>query len=464
MKKDQVRMGQALGVAAVALAGLATQGHVRPVQAATGAVKATTTVKSAGTQARTTVLASSVTRVSPLTSGIQALQAANTRRYPRAVASFLNQIIAGAITGWTQHRILPSLTAAQAILESGWGSSSMAAKYHNLFGMKGSYNGATVRVPTREYYGGAYHTIYDNFRVYPSDAASMADHATTLATSSRYANLIGVTNATTATNRIKADGYATAPDYPAKLRQLISAYQLTAWDQLAFKNAGATSTGKGTGPATTTTTQTYTVRAGDMLYGIAARYKTTIAALVSLNGIKNANVLMVGQKLVVKRTTTQATKPAAKPATTPTTTPAAKPEAKPATKPTTTKAVTYTVRAGDTLYAIARTHGTTVAKLVSLNKLANANRIGVGQRLVIRAATTATKTTTAATKKTTAVKVTTTAKKATPAKATKTYTVRAGDTLWAIAQAHKTTVAKLSALNHLSNANFLRIGQRLVLA
>ncbi|WP_461227111.1 LysM peptidoglycan-binding domain-containing protein [Lacticaseibacillus suihuaensis] len=479
MRMNRVQLGKAtLGVTAAALAALGAQGRGHVTQAAGGAQTATASAavaKAQTSRTKATVLANSVTKVSPLTSGIQALQATNSSRYPKAVAGFLNQIISGAITGWTSHRILPSLTAAQAILESGWGGSSMATRYHNLFGMKGSYNGATVRVATREYYGGAYHTIYDNFRVYPNDAASIADHATVLATSARYANLIGVTNATTATNRIKADGYATAPDYPAKLRQLIATYRLTAWDQLAFQNAAGAGTGAG---ATTGSTSgvTYTVRRGDTLTAIARRYGTTVSALAALNGLKNPNVLMVGQKLVVKKaTTTTASSATTKPTTTTkpatsTSKPAAKPTpataTKPAAKPTVTSpAVTYTVRAGDTLYAIARSHQTTVAKLVSLNKLANANRIGVGQRLVIRAATTAVKAT--ATKATTAKATptkTATAKTTAKTTAAKTYVVRAGDTLWGIATRNHTTVAKLTAKNHLTNANYLRIGQRLVLA
>jgi|GEM_PF-5180195 len=42
---------------------------------------------------------------------------------------------------------------------------------------------------------------------------------------------------------------------------------------------------------------TYTVRAGDTLSSIAARHRTTVAALASLNGIKNINLVFVGQRL-----------------------------------------------------------------------------------------------------------------------------------------------------------------------
>lgn len=44
----------------------------------------------------------------------------------------------------------------------------------------------------------------------------------------------------------------------------------------------------------------YTVKSGDNLTKIAKKYGTTVAKLVSLNGIKNPNVINVGQKLRVK--------------------------------------------------------------------------------------------------------------------------------------------------------------------
>ena len=44
----------------------------------------------------------------------------------------------------------------------------------------------------------------------------------------------------------------------------------------------------------------YTVVAGDTLGKIAARYKTTVAAIASANKIKNVNLIRVGQKLTIK--------------------------------------------------------------------------------------------------------------------------------------------------------------------
>jgi flagellum-specific peptidoglycan hydrolase FlgJ len=51
---------------------------------------------------------------------------------------FINLVRDGAVKGYTVFRILPSLTIAQAILESGWGSSKLSQKANNLFGIKAS--------------------------------------------------------------------------------------------------------------------------------------------------------------------------------------------------------------------------------------------------------------------------------------------------------------------------------------
>ena len=91
-------------------------------------------------------------------------------------ASFLSQIKPGSISGWQQYHILPSITAAQAILESGWGNSQLAQQYHNLFGIKGSYNGQSVTFPTNEEVNGNIISINAQFRAYPSWTESIADH------------------------------------------------------------------------------------------------------------------------------------------------------------------------------------------------------------------------------------------------------------------------------------------------
>ena len=46
--------------------------------------------------------------------------------------------------------------------------------------------------------------------------------------------------------------------------------------------------------------KTYTVKSGDTLSGIASKYKTTVEKLVKDNNIANANLIYVGQKIIIK--------------------------------------------------------------------------------------------------------------------------------------------------------------------
>ena len=64
-----------------------------------------------------------------------------------------------------------SAIIAQAINESGWGKSKLAAQYHNYFGLKcgTKWTGPSVNLTTQEeYQAGTLTTIKDNFRVYSS--------------------------------------------------------------------------------------------------------------------------------------------------------------------------------------------------------------------------------------------------------------------------------------------------------
>lgn len=107
------------------------------------------------------------------------------------------------------------------------------------------------------------------------------------------------------------------------------------------------------GASGTPAAQTYTVKSGDTLSGIAAKYGTTWQALQQINGIADANKIYPGQVL---RVTGSAAAPAAK---------------------------TYTVRSGDTLSGIAAKYGTTWQHLQQINGIKNANLIFAGQVLRI---------------------------------------------------------------------------------
>ena len=146
-------------------------------------------------------------------------------------ADFLLSIHDAALDGWRQFGVLPSVTAAQAILESAWGQSALATQGHNLFGIKGSYNGQSITMRTAEYGNGGYYYINDAFRKYPSNYESIVDHGRFLATNSRYNNLLWKKDYTVVTQYLHADGYATDPKYASSLNNVIRTYNLDAWDR-----------------------------------------------------------------------------------------------------------------------------------------------------------------------------------------------------------------------------------------
>lgn len=93
----------------------------------------------------------------------------------------------------------------------------------------------------------------------------------------------------------------------------------------------------------------YTVRRGDTLGGIAARYGTTYQAIATYNGITNPNRIYIGQQLKIPAGGSGG------------------------------EVRTYTIRPGDTLSGIAQRFGTTVQELQRLNQIQNPNRIYAGQ-------------------------------------------------------------------------------------
>ena len=152
---------------------------------------------------------------------------------------FLSAIKQGAMDG-AKEGILPSITAAQAILESGWGSSELAkAPNNNLFGIKDSedWNGEIVTVPTQEYVNGDYIKINAAFRKYTSWNDSVVDHAKFFTSTewrkNNYRKVVNETDYRIAAQELKNAGYATDPSYAGKLISLIEAYKLYEWDAVS---------------------------------------------------------------------------------------------------------------------------------------------------------------------------------------------------------------------------------------
>ncbi len=351
--------------------------------------------------------------------------------------SFIESVAQGAINGWTKYGVLPSVTVAQAILESGWGQSGLSTSAHNLFGIKGSYNGQYVTMQTREVYNGQSYYIYDNFRKYANNSESVEDHGNFLYSNSRYANLLGDQSYTSVARKLQADGYATDPSYASSLIKLVEMYNLTQLDNIAFSGKQPVINNKddydytNNGNANTSNGY-YTVQSGDTLSGIALKFSTTSSKLAQLNSISNPNLIYVGQKLLVSQSSTSSSNSSS--------------QSNSSSSSTTTDSATaasYTVKAGDTLSSIATQHNTTVNQIVSLNSLSNPNLIYVGQVLKLKNSQTTDSSSSTSTTTTTAG----------------TYTVKAGDTLSGIASRFSTSSSTLASLNSISNPNLIYVGQ-----
>ena len=153
----------------------------------------------------------------------------------------------------------------------------------------------------------------------------------------------------------------------------------------------------------------YTVQSGDTLYKIANQYGVSISDIIDLNNL-GTTVLTVGQQLLIPNQATDTT-------------------------------TSYTVKAGDSLWKIANQFGVTVDDIISANNL-NSTTLSIGQILTIPTGTT-------------------------PPPSNDNdnttdnyfdYTVKAGDSLWKIANQYNTTVDQIKALNNLTS-NTLSIGQ-----
>lgn len=169
----------------------------------------------------------------------------------------------------------------------------------------------------------------------------------------------------------------------------------------------------------------YRVRPGDTLDGIAARYRTTVGALVAHNHLRNPSIIRPGDRIAVPRTAPKA-KPAANRAA----------------------STTHVVRSGDTLSHIAARYGVSVSSLLKANGLRANSLIHPGDRITVRGG-----------KAVTAARA---AKKA-AAPATRHHTVRSGETLSGIAARYGTSATRIATASRISVRSVLRVGQRLTL-
>ncbi|CUL26980.1 TPA: 1,4-beta-N-acetylmuramoylhydrolase [Listeria monocytogenes] len=440
------------------------------------------------------------------------------------VQSFIQTIQASSSQIAAENDLYASVMIAQAILESAYGTSELgSAPNYNLFGIKGAYNGQSYTKQTLEDDGkGNYYTITAKFRKYPSYHQSLEDYAQVIrkgpSWNPNYYSKVWKSNTTSYKDATKAltGTYATDTAYATKLNDLISRYNLTQYDsgKTTGGNSGSTGNYSNTGNTNTSNAKIYTVVKGDSLWRIANNHKVTVANLKAWNNLKS-DFIYPGQKLKVSAGSTTSDTNTSKPSTGTST-------SKPSTG-TSTNAKVYTVVKGDSLWRIANNNKVTIANLKAWNNL-KSDFIYPGQKLKVSAGSTSntntskpstnTNTSKPSTNTNTNAKVytvakgdslwriannnkvtianlkawnnlksdfiypgqklkvsagsttnTNTAKPSTnnPSNSTvKTYTVKKGDSLWAISRQYKTTVDNIKAWNKLTS-NMIHVGQKLTI-
>lgn len=150
---------------------------------------------------------------------------------------FINVIKDKAIDNYQDYGVLPSVTMAQAILESSYGNSKLASKYNNLFGIKANedYKGDVVTFETNENHEDV---IVAAFRVYDNFDESIKDHGKFLKENIRYTEygfFEGI-NYKEQAQALEDAGYATVKDeegnriYAELLIEVIEENNLTIYD------------------------------------------------------------------------------------------------------------------------------------------------------------------------------------------------------------------------------------------
>ncbi|WP_062079303.1 LysM peptidoglycan-binding domain-containing protein [Demequina globuliformis] len=199
---------------------------------------------------------------------------------------------------------------------------------------------------------------------------------------------------------------------------------------------------------------THKVAAGETVWALARKYGTTVSAIVSANNLGSSAMIRVGQTLTISGATgaTTASKATSKGAS---------------TAASSGSTLTHKVTSGDTVWALARKYGTSVSSIVSANNLGSSAMIRLGQKLTIPGG--------AAVGSSTATTVSNNVSGGAPTLATDanldnfggaqvTYTVKAGDTLGAIASKHRVTVAAIVSNNGLKSASLIKVGQKLTIS
>jgi len=266
------------------------------------------------------------------------LQAQNLTRQ-----EYINKYKDVAIRQMHKHKIPASIILAQACLESGDGNSTLARKANNHFGIK-CHNGWKGK--------GFKHdddAKGECFRRYNDPVDSFTDHSYFLISGDRYNSLfdLPINDYKAWAHGLKAAGYATNPKYAKLLIEIIEEYKLYKYDTgEAYKDSKA---------------ELKKAKKEAKLQKKLRKLEKKAAKAAK----KSENASLKLQKFKSTSTT------------------AATEQLQSAVQPQ-PAAVTYTIKAGDTLYSIARRYATTVDEITHLNPGIKATELEIGTQIRIK--------------------------------------------------------------------------------
>lgn len=277
-----------------------------------------------------------------------------------------------AIDQMRKHKIPASITMAQGLLESGAGTSTLAIKANNHFGIKchrdwkGPYVLKTDDAPN------------ERFRAYKSVEDSYEDHSQFLVRGQRYASLfkLPIKDYKAWARGLKAAGYATSPTYAQNLIRIIELYKLHELDNAALSKhhfrkddnrydsyeiaPAGSSVSSAAGHAIGLNNHTYYVIAtvGDTYKSLAREFETSERRLRKYNEVDKHYVLKAGDIVYLQKKQKRAHK--------------------------SLKNKYHMLQPGESLYLVSQKYGVRIKNLYKTNRFSSDHTPVVGEKIRLR--------------------------------------------------------------------------------
>ena len=283
---------------------------------------------------------------------------AQNMKWNQSYQQYIDQYKDIAIEQMIRWKVPASITLAQGLLESGAGSSRLARKGNNHFGIKcHGWDGRKIYQDDDE--------LGECFRAYPTAYDSYEDHSRFLASGQRYRSLFSLkqTDYRGWAKGLKAAGYATNPKYPQSLIDLIQLYKLYEYDNAKtydkFMTQHQRTGGQQLHPIKIYNKNYYIVaRRGDTFRSIGEEINISYRKIAKYNERSKNDPITEGEIIWLKKKQKKA--------------------------PKEYKNRLHYVRQGESMYSIAQKYGIRLRSLYKMNHLSPDYDIHVGDGLRLR--------------------------------------------------------------------------------